>query len=107
MELQNLPPELLAKLASVMGQVEEREPEGEVSFERMHELNEKVFEIRKRLLDSHYKGAKAATDNMIESIKRESSSSTREQTLKMAIVSLEATIDEGSRCSSRSLNHAR
>ena len=94
MELHNLPPDLLAKLARVMGQVDEREPEGEVSFERVHELNEKVFEIRKRLLNSHYKGAKTATDNLIDSIKKESNSSTREQTLKMAIVSLEATIDE-------------
>ena len=94
MDLDNLPPEIMAKLANIMQAVDEREPEGEVSYERLAVLNTEVFTIRKKLLKSQYDGAIAATSNLVEHMENDKDVKNRDQVLKMAIVSLEATIDE-------------
>tara|TARA_R100000951_G_scaffold81001_2_gene68787 strand:- start:1533 stop:2048 length:516 start_codon:yes stop_codon:yes gene_type:complete len=97
LDMNKLPPELQMKLAAIMDQVEQREPEGEVSYERLSQLNSDVFDIRKRLLAAQYDGAVQATDNLIKSMERDEDVKNRQQMLKMAIVSLEVTIDDSKR----------
>jgi len=89
-----LPPEIQAKLAMLANSMSEAEPEGEVSYERLLVLNDEVFDIRKKLLKAQYNGAVTATSTLIDGIENESDNKTKQQTLKMAIVSLESTIDE-------------
>jgi galactokinase/mevalonate kinase-like predicted kinase len=97
LDINKLPPELQMKLAAIMDAVEEREPEGEVSYERLSKLNSDVFDIRKRLLAAQYDGAVQATDNLIKHMERDEDVKNRQHMLKMAIVSLEVTIDDSKR----------
>ena len=89
-----LPPEIQAKLSMLADAMNERKPEGEVSYERLGMLNDEVFEVRTKLLKAQYKGAKFATDKLVKSIEDEIDTKNRKQTLTMAIVSLESTIEE-------------
>ena len=77
-----------------MRMVEEREPEGEVSYDRLIALNNEVFGIRQKLLSAQLTGAEEATAHLIESMEKDSDVKNREKVLKMAIVSLEVTIDD-------------
>jgi hypothetical protein len=94
LDMNSLPPEIQAKLGMLMGMVQDREPEGEVSIERLYKLNDEVFDIRKKLLKAQYNGAVGATEKLVEGIEKETKQDNKEKTLKMAIVSLESTIDE-------------
>tara|TARA_R110000822_G_scaffold79887_2_gene190688 strand:+ start:241 stop:765 length:525 start_codon:yes stop_codon:yes gene_type:complete len=93
-DVNNLPPEIQEKLAQVMRMVDEREPEGEVSYDRLIALNNEVFGIRQKLLSAQLTGAEEATAHLIESMEKDSDVKNREKVLKMAIVSLEVTIDD-------------
>ena len=97
LDMNKLPPELQMKLANIMEAMEEREPEGEVSYERLSQLNSDVFDIRKRLLAAQFDGAVQATDNLIKSMERDEDVKNRQHMLKMAVISLEVTIDDSKR----------
>ena len=88
-----LPPDIQDKLMQIVTLTENREPQGEVSYERLIEMNAEVYEIRKRLLKSQYDGAITATDNLIEGLEKETNTETKTKTLKAAVVSLETMID--------------
>ena len=94
LDMNNLPPEVQERLIKVMQMADTREPEGEVSYERLTALNGEVFGIRKKLLDAQMTGAEQSTAHLIENMENDDDVKSREEMLKMAIVSLEVTIDE-------------
>jgi hypothetical protein len=94
LDMNNLPPEVREQLAQIMRMVDEREPEGEVSYDRLIALNNEVFGIRQKLLSAQLTGAELATAHLIESMEKDRDVRNREKVLKMAIVSLEVTIDD-------------
>lgn len=87
-----LPPEVQQMLLMQLSDMKNTEPAGEVSTDRLLVLNDEVFALRKKILKSQYEGAVQATDHLIESI--ENDPKKEESVLKMAVLSLETTIDD-------------
>lgn len=89
-----LPPEIQQMLLMQLSDMKNTEPAGEVSTDRLLVLNDEVFALRKKILKSQYEGAVQATDHLIESIENDPKKDSKESALKMAVLSLETTIDD-------------